>query len=56
MVRAKEASDADEAAPELLVAPGGCDYNQGGPGLEVMGVETWRSVGKAKRAGQRWGK
>ena len=50
MARAKEASDAGEAAPELLVAPGGCDYNQGGPGLEVMGVETWRSVGESKKS------
>ena len=50
MARAKEASDAGEAAPELLVAPGGCDYNQGGPGLEVMGVETWGSVGESKKS------
>lgn len=50
MVRAKEASDAGEGGPELLVAPGGCDCNQGGPGLEVMGVETWRSVGESKKS------
>ena len=50
MVRAKEASDAGEGARELLVGPGGCDCNQGGPGLEVMGVETWRSVGESKKS------